>query len=159
MMSRVNGTHTTLRVVTSPVFWLTPGDEFTRGDIAEWLEDGDLPVGLVLEMGRGKWTIAHHADCWVLESQYRPGRQQRLTAGQLRNYNRGKRRFEVLSTLWGLTQRAGEPPTMRELAAELGVVPSLVKYHVDILAGDGLIDKIPLHHRSAHVTSAGAELL
>ena len=159
MIGRVHATHTSLQVVTSPVSWLEPGDEFTRGDIAEWLEDGDLPADLVLAMGHVEWIVARRASRWILEGEYSTVGLRRLTSAQLRQYNRGGRRHEVLAALQSLTRQAGEPPTLRELGAELGIVPSLAKYHIDVLARDGLVDKVPYRYRSAHLTEAGAELL
>lgn len=156
-MTWINGAHMTLEVVVSPVDWMSPGDEYLRGDIAIWLEDGMLPVGLVLH-ATVDWEVVKRDGRFMLRSQGRSPRSL-LDAMGLRRYRRGKTRYRVLATIHDMIMRNGEPPSIRQLAAEMGCGQSLVQYHIDILAADGFLDRTPGAYRSARLSEAGQQVI
>jgi hypothetical protein len=149
-------THTTMTVIASPVDWLQPGDEYDRGTIADWLEWGEIPAGAVLRNGRD-WTVTRGPHGLVLEAD-----GERLTADGVRGLRLRRRattmHLDVLRAVRDLSAETGQPPTYREIAARVGCVISLVKYHVHMMCAEGLLDREPYHRRSLWLTEAGERL-
>ena len=159
--------HTTMTVVSSPVSWFVPGDEYERGDIAAWMEDGSLPVGLVLRNGT-EWRAvrANSARDWRVERGphglvlRRDAETVNADGVRLLRRSSGARsgtRLCVLAAVRDLGQR--RPPSYRELAAAVGCVPSLARYHVAVLSAEGLLDREPYQRRALWLTEAGERLL
>jgi SOS-response transcriptional repressor LexA len=70
------------------------------------------------------------------------------------------RQLEALRTLHDLTDAAGRPPTMRELAQALRIRSlATVNYHLHILQQEGLVSVHRRHARSWVLTPAGVARL
>ena len=155
MIQKVGNTHVALTVIYDPVDMFKAGDQYLRGDIAEWLENDDLPIGMILRNGRD-WTVADDGTRLVL----RDAQGNTLDAEGVRSLHRQRRRravkrIRVMRALRDLTAELGQPPAYHEIATRLDVGTSLVKYHLDVLQAEGYVDKQPFKHRTLTLTEAG----
>lgn len=148
--------HVAMTVVSSPDATFQPGDEYTRGCIADWLEWGELPVGLVLRNGND-WTVQRGRRGKLL---LRCG-DDVLNADGLRLARRkgcpSGTRMRVLAAIRDLSN--GKAPTYRELSEATGLSLSLLRYHTGILSAEGLLDREPWAWRALWLTEAGERVL
>ena len=159
MTYETHGIHTTMTVVSDPLRLFAPGDEYSRSEIAAWLEEEELPVGLVLRNGR-EWTVCDDGERLLLRDKLgRTLDAQGVRLLSARGAPRASTRLDVLRALHDLTAAQGYPPTYREIGRRIGRRVSLVRYHIEILSEEGFVDRTPFVHRSAMVTEAGMVLL
>lgn len=152
--------HTTLTVVYDPMGLFEPGVAYTRGQVALWLADDFLPIGLILRNGRD-WTVVDSGDG---ESLVLTDGRSCLDAQGVRGIGgsgapMGETRWKVLRALRDLTDEAGMSPTHGEIADVVGVSEQAVKYHLDRLAAYGYVDRVPYMHRAVALTDAAIDLL
>lgn len=70
------------------------------------------------------------------------------------------RRLEVLQTIWKVSRKKGRPPSMQELADEMGMPDRQSAHnHVLVLRHQKLIDWIHNQPRTMHITNPGLKLL
>lgn len=69
------------------------------------------------------------------------------------------RKMEILTAIHLGHQGRGYAPTLRELAAQLGIKPVTVLEHVRDLAAEGLVVRTPWRARSMELTDQGRAVL
>lgn len=71
-----------------------------------------------------------------------------------------KRQLEVLRTLYRLSRELSYPPSVRELAEEMGLSsPSSVKHHLDVLTERGYLRRAPNTPRALEFVKVPPEIL
>ncbi len=132
-------------VVRDPTKLFKTGDTYEPADIHAWLDDGELPEGLVLKNGRylrvtGNQLMPCNADGRLIRSK--------------RGRPRGLTRLTVLQALADALE-ADKHPSYRELAETVGVPHSTISYHLNMLESDGLVGRGEYAHRSTLLTERG----
>ena len=142
-----------------PLGVFTPGDYYTRGEIALWLEEGDLPIGLQLRNHR-LWTVADRDGELVLQADGVTVDPHTIRTARNSNYGvHNDTRERVLQLLADMLQSGDRPPTRKELAQALGIWPSAVTYHLDNLQAAGLVERDKFRQRCIWLTDAGARMV
>lgn len=71
-----------------------------------------------------------------------------------------KRRLEVLQTIWRVASKKGRPPSMQELADEMGMPDRQSAHnHVLVLRHKQLVDWVHQQPRTLRITEPGLKLL
>lgn len=71
-----------------------------------------------------------------------------------------KRRLEVLQTIWKVASKKGRPPSMQELADEMGMPDRQSAHnHVLVLRHKQLVDWVHQQPRTLRITEPGLKLL
>lgn len=161
----------TMSVVHDPLGLFATGATYTVGDISGWMEGDAIPDGTVLR-NYALWCVREQRlyECdgngdplpggEVLDAVSVLSLHPQMPGGGVRpRTGRYSTRRRVLRALheWWEQHRLG--PTIRDLADELGLGKSTVRYHLQMLADRGLVERevaeVSSAHRAVFVTTAG----